>query len=73
MFCAGKPGMKVCSGDSGGPVVRDVDGSYELVGTVSGGMDCSSPDTFDYYGRATHQIIWKWWRTIVGEPSCNRL
>ena len=73
MFCAGKPGMKTCVGDSGGPVVQNVDGHYELVGTISGGINCDIQNTYDYYGRATHPTVEGWWRPIVGPPSCNRL
>lgn len=49
-----------CFGDSGGPLIRDVDGQLKLVGIVSQGMDriCSPLGTkFTVFGPALLEII----------------
>lgn len=40
-ICTFAPGVSPCNGDSGGPVVADVDGSFVIVGVTSyGPVDC---------------------------------
>ena len=41
LFCANGNLTNVCNGDSGGPIVRNVDGISEIVGIVSFGRNCA--------------------------------
>ncbi|MGD9793348.1 MAG: trypsin-like serine protease [Acidimicrobiia bacterium] len=51
-----------CFGDSGGPLVaRAGDGSYRLVGVVSGGPNCNihvAPREQDYFARVSQKTNW---------------
>ena len=47
-----------CEGDSGGPLTALTDGSYQLVGVVSGGLGCGSPEFPGVYTRVSAYIDW---------------
>jgi len=59
LFClGGSPGKDSCTGDSGGPLIRETDNGYELIGVVSfanslSGADdnCGLADTASFYSQ----------------------
>jgi secreted trypsin-like serine protease len=51
MLCAGNGLPDTCSGDSGGPLARWLDGAWHLVGVTSfGGLRCNSPSVYAWVG-----------------------
>ena len=67
-ICAGIPdsdnsggadgGKDSCQGDSGGPLICPIDGKATLVGVVSRGIGCASPDTAGIYSATTFAQSW---------------
>ncbi|MGI9253271.1 MAG: trypsin-like serine protease, partial [Thermomicrobiales bacterium] len=53
LLCAGSNGSGTCNGDSGGPLLKEVNGEYVLVGITSFGTakGCGVVDYPDGYGR----------------------
>eukprot|EP00057_Strongylocentrotus_purpuratus_P002730 XP_003725114.2 PREDICTED: atrial natriuretic peptide-converting enzyme [Strongylocentrotus purpuratus] len=47
-----------CYGDSGGPLVVEKDGSWYIVGIVSGGAECGAPYSPNFYTRVTELVEW---------------
>lgn len=61
MICAGyDEGLKdACNGDSGGPLVAfKGNGTPELIGVVSTGVDCAIPKFPGIYSRVTRARSW---------------
>ncbi|XP_077997970.1 uncharacterized protein LOC144451072 isoform X2 [Glandiceps talaboti] len=74
MFCAGPPrgmeGRDACSGDSGGPYVKKSGDRFYLLGIVSWGVGCATPNLPGVY-TAVHRF-YDWIRATSGsgEESC---
>lgn len=53
MVCAGyaEGGKDACIGDSGGPLIVEVDGGHKLAGIVSWGEGCAEPGVYGVYAR----------------------
>ena len=58
MLCAAGDGTDSCDGDSGGPIVKIVNGVHTLVGVVSFGEDCASNSFSGVYSRVSAESIW---------------
>jgi len=55
MICAGGLDRDACQGDSGGPLVaRDNRGAYKLVGVVSWGIGCATPEVPGCYAKISY-------------------
>ena len=58
-FCAARAGKDACTGDSGGPMVRQgVDRRFYLVGVVSFGKGCARKGSPGVYARVDKFITW---------------
>ena len=51
MICTDEMNKSTCSGDSGGPLLANIDGKFTLVGVTSWGTtrECSGPDHYGVY------------------------
>lgn len=62
MICGGSGGRNLksgCHGDSGGPFVCQVNGVWELHGSVSyGSSKCSAKETYTVFARTTYFLDW---------------
>ena len=60
MLCAGQVqgGIDSCQGDSGGPLTAVENGKTTVVGVVSWGIGCASPNFFGVYARVTTVLDW---------------
>ncbi len=50
MICADGMNKNTCRGDSGGPLLANIDGKFTLVGVTSWGRrECGGPNSFGVY------------------------
>jgi secreted trypsin-like serine protease len=72
MFCAGDKdgGRDACSGDSGGPLIKQVDGTSVVLGLVSWGDGCGRADKPGVY--TSVQYHYDWIRnTVCDDPNVD--
>lgn len=70
MICAGGiEGKDACIGDSGGPMLIQVDNSYIMAGIVSFGKKCGLKDVSGVYTRAGLYTAWVFQHTL--DASCK--
>ncbi len=67
MFCAGVPGggVDTCSGDSGGPLLVDVAGTFQLAGVTDSGLSCALAGYPGLYARVTDPALRNW---VLSDP-----
>ncbi|GAB79384.1 trypsin [Austwickia chelonae] len=56
-FCAGVEGKDSCRGDSGGPIMRKVDGRLYQIGIVSWGRGCAQKDNPGFYTSTASELV----------------
>lgn len=57
-FCAGRAGKDSCRGDSGGPIMRTVNGRLYQIGIVSWGIGCAQEGNPGFYTSTASQAVW---------------
>ncbi|XP_066942649.1 trypsin-1-like [Macrobrachium rosenbergii] len=57
-LCTKNAGKDTCSGDSGGPLLYKVNGTWTLIGITSFGYRCADPDVGGVYTRVSKYINW---------------
>ena len=59
-ICAGNSGQiqDSCYGDSGGPLMANINGEWRLTGIVSWGLGCGLPDYYGVYTEAADFVQW---------------
>jgi len=59
-ICAGNIGQiqDSCYGDSGGPLMANINGEWRLTGIVSWGLGCGLPDFYGVYTEAADFVQW---------------
>ncbi|KAB7504686.1 Serine protease 29 [Armadillidium nasatum] len=57
-LCAGKIGKDACSGDSGGPIMKDINGVWMQIGIVSWGIGCGKGHYPGVYSRISTFLPW---------------
>ena len=69
MLCAGYPDGKIdaCTGDSGGPLIREVGGAYELTGVISWGSGCAKAHRPGVYSDVYYYSDWI--SGVAGSPK----
>ncbi|TRY73082.1 hypothetical protein TCAL_13509, partial [Tigriopus californicus] len=70
MFCAYEDGKDSCQGDSGGPLIYAETTFYDVIGVVSWGYGCASPNLPGVYANVHKARAWI--DQYVGEPTCAR-
>lgn len=70
-LCAGvaEGGRDSCVGDSGGPMVVNIDGQQQQAGVVSFGYGCALPNFYGVYTDIPYFIGWINQYVYVGEPE----
>ncbi len=60
MFCAGYMGGRIdsCAGDSGGPLLCEVDGQWTIFGVTSFGEGCGKEGKYGIYTRVPNFVHW---------------
>ena len=54
MICGGKLNKDACGGDSGGPLIANIDGKFTLVGVTSWGIGCGAANSPGVYADISH-------------------
>jgi len=67
MLCANETNQGSCQGDAGGPLVSLVNGSFELIGVNSYGMDCANSQYPAVYAYVSSVLDWIKTQTGVKE------
>ncbi|CAG0913570.1 unnamed protein product [Notodromas monacha] len=58
-LCAGgEAGKDACKGDGGGPLVCDIQGTWQLAGIVSWGIGCGEQDVPGVYAKVANYLPW---------------
>gem|GEM_PF-4893692 len=59
-ICAGLPqgGVDTCTGDSGGPILADIEGVVTQIGITSFGYGCALPYQYGIYTNISHYMDW---------------
>ncbi|XP_042873393.1 trypsin-1-like [Penaeus japonicus] len=67
--CALRDGKDTCSGDSGGPLMVQENGKYQLHGITSFGQGCATPGIPGVYTRASSYVTWI--ESFISEDYCQ--
>ena len=59
MICADGMNKNTCRGDSGGPLLANIDGKFTLVGVTSWGTTegCSGPNSYGVYADVSEKSM----------------